>query len=62
MDAVTPEDVNRILAAANGTEIEVPRGDCLRHGHASGRDPRTRWSDIDFENDSLRVRQTLNRG
>lgn len=60
MDAVTPEDVDHILAAANGTEIEVPVVIALGTGMRLGEILGLRWSDIDFENESLRVRQTVN--
>jgi integrase len=60
MDAVTPEDVERILAAANGTEIEVPVVIALGTGMRLGEILGLRWSDIDFESESLRVRQTVN--
>lgn len=60
MDAVTPDDVDRILAAAAGTEIEVPVVIALGTGMRLGEILGLRWSDIDLESESLRVRQTLN--
>jgi integrase len=60
MDAVTPEDVERILAASSNTEIEVPVVIALGTGMRLGEILGLRWSDIDFDSQSLRVRQTLN--
>lgn len=60
MDAVTPEDVERILDAATNTEIEVPVTIALGTGMRLGEILGLRWSDIDFETESIRVRQTLN--
>jgi integrase len=60
MDAVTPEDADRILAAAADTEIEVPVTIALGTGMRLGEVLGLRWSDIDFKSESLRVRQTLN--
>lgn len=60
MDAVTPEEVDRILAAATGSEIEVPVTVALGTGMRLGEVLGLRWSDIDFKGESLRVRQTVN--
>jgi len=59
VNAVTPEEVDRILAAAKGIEIEVPITIALGTGMRLGEILGLRWSDIDFENESLRVRQTV---
>jgi integrase len=60
MDAVTPDDIERIIAAAQGSEIEVPVTIAIGTGMRLGEILGLRWSDIDFETQSLRVRQTVN--
>lgn len=60
MEAVTPDDVDRILDATGGTEIEVPVTIAIGTGMRLGEILGLRWSDIDFETESLRVRQTVN--
>lgn len=59
MDAVSPEEADRILAAARGTELEVPVAIALGTGMRLGEILGLRWTDIDFDNALLRVKQTL---
>lgn len=59
MDAVSPEEVARILEAARGSELEIPVAIALGTGMRLGEILGLRWGDIDFEDESLSVRQAL---